>query len=274
MSTTKKVVFLDIDGTIITRDGRMPASTKEALERARANGHEMVICTGRSATQLDVVLRQTAFDGIVCAAGAYVTRNGAPVWQDTMDTEHVHKLVDYFRANGMTYFLQSSAGTFTDPTAQAQLEQAFLALGRKWEDLRPMFGGMDVLDAPEDVPDIQKCCYYNCQKPAADVQAELGDYYDIVDSSYKVSRFCDGEINKAGVNKATGMQKYLEAAGVAHADSIAFGDGPNDHEMVEYAAIGVCMGNGTPQLKQIADRVCGPIDEDGLYEEFKALGLL
>ena len=43
----KKVVFLDMDGTLILRDGTMPESAQEALRRARANGHEMVICTGR-----------------------------------------------------------------------------------------------------------------------------------------------------------------------------------------------------------------------------------
>lgn len=270
----KKIVFLDIDGTILTRDGQMPESTKKALAEARANGHEMVLCTGRSATQLSTVTEQADFDGVVCAAGSQVSRGGVLVHNAVMDLAHARALVRYFRDNGMTYFLQSAEGIWSDPQATEQLRGAFEALGRSWEEVGEMFGTMNVVNAPEDTPGIQKCCYYGCPKPAAQVQEELGDYFYVVDSSYKVSRFCDGEITMSGITKAKGMDVYLKAADVPHEDCIAFGDGPNDLEMIEYAAIGVCMGNGTDRLKELADRVCGPIDEDGLYNEFIALGLI
>ena len=70
------------------------------------------------------------------------------------------------------------------------------------------------------------------------------------------------------------MEKYLEHVGVPHEDSIAFGDGPNDLEMIQYAHTGVVMGNGTDRLKALADRVCGRIDEDGIYNGFQELGLI
>ena len=48
----RKIIFLDIDGTLLPRDGAMPDSTAEALKRAKANGHELVICTGRACASL------------------------------------------------------------------------------------------------------------------------------------------------------------------------------------------------------------------------------
>ncbi|MBQ8469116.1 MAG: HAD hydrolase family protein, partial [Clostridia bacterium] len=119
-----------------------------------------------------------------------------------------------------------------------------------------------------------KCCYFQCTLEAAQVQEALGPYYQVVDSSYKLTRFCDGEVVKAGCNKATGMERYLEAVGLSREDSIAFGDGPNDLEMLAYAHTGVCMGNGTDRTKAVADLVCGRVDEDGLYNAFLDLGLI
>ena len=50
----KKVVFLDVDGTMVNDRGEIPESTKEAVRRAKANGHKMVVCTGRSRFQSEI----------------------------------------------------------------------------------------------------------------------------------------------------------------------------------------------------------------------------
>lgn len=270
----KKVVFLDIDGTLIMRDGTLPDSAREALRQARQNGHEMVICTGRSYTQVVPVLNLTDFDGIVCSAGANVRRGGEIVWRGAMDPERVRDMVEFFRKHELSYFLQAESGIYAEQYCVDNIKDAFASVGFSPEMVKEAFGETTLLEHPEETPYIEKCCYFQSPLEASVVQEALGPYYQVVDSSYKVTRFCDGEICKEGCNKATGMQHYLEAAGIPHEDSIAFGDGPNDMEMVEYAAIGVAMGNGTDQLKAVADRICAPIDQEGLATEFKALGLI
>ena len=77
-----------------------------------------------------------------------------------------------------------------------------------------------------------------------------------------------------GINKATGMERYLKAAGIAREDSIAVGDGPNDLQMMEYAGIGIAMGNAREEVKERADMVTSSIDDDGIYRAFETLGLL
>ena len=272
----KKVVFLDLDGTLLLRDGTMPDSAREALRQAQENGHEMVVCTGRSASQIGPVLGpdMDLFGGIVMSAGANVRRGGETVWRGAMSPEKTKELVDYFRANDITYFLQAETGIYAEPESVDRFRAAFTALGYAPEQMEEIFGDTILIAHPEDTPHLEKCCYFECKLDAEQMQEELGDYFYVVDSSYKLTRFCDGEISKAGVTKAFGMEQYLKAAGVPHEDSIAFGDGPNDLEMLQYAYIGVCMGNGTDRMKAVADRVCGRIDEDGLYHEFKALGLI
>ena len=68
----KKVVFLDIDGTIVDFFGNIPESTKTAIRKARENGHYMVVCSGRSKFQIAKEVLDLGIDGIVAAAGAYV----------------------------------------------------------------------------------------------------------------------------------------------------------------------------------------------------------
>lgn len=270
----RKAVFLDVDGTIVFRDGTMPGSTKYALERAAANGHEMVLCTGRSPSQVKEILKLANFRGCIASAGANVKYKGKLIWAGNMDNEYVSRLVNYFCLEEMAYFLQAESGIYTEQWCMDIIIDSFQKLGRSRAEAEAIFGTATLLEDTKSVPKVEKCCYFNCKKPAEVVQEELGDYYQIVDSSYRLTRFCDGEICRAGVNKATGMQRYLEYTGIPHEDSIAFGDGPNDFEMVEYAATGVCMGNGVDGLKLIADKVCRRIEEDGLYEAFREMKLI
>ena len=133
----KKVVFLDMDGTLILRDGTMPESAQEALRRARANGHEMVICTGRSTTQIEPILKENSglFDGCVAAAGAQVNRGDEIIWHDCMSPEMAQDLVSYFHENNVTFFLQADSGVYAEPSSMDNIVAAFKALGRTEEEI-------------------------------------------------------------------------------------------------------------------------------------------
>ncbi|KAG0204048.1 hypothetical protein BGX28_003889 [Mortierella sp. GBA30] len=78
------------------------------------------------------------------------------------------------------------------------------------------------------------------------------------------------EISAAGVNKGLGLQRYCEANGIAREDVVAFGDLLNDAEMLQFAGLGLCMGNGHEEMKRLADRVIGTNAEDGLAKEIES----
>ena len=68
----EKIVFLDIDGTLVNFNQQMPESTWKALKEARENGHKLVLCTGRTYGHIYPWLLEIGFDAIVASAGAYV----------------------------------------------------------------------------------------------------------------------------------------------------------------------------------------------------------
>lgn len=77
-----------------------------------------------------------------------------------------------------------------------------------------------------------------------------------------------------GGSKAEGIKKVIERLPFDIGDTYAFGDGLNDLQMIEYVGTVVAMGNAVPELKEIADFVTKPVDEDGIAYAVKELGLL
>jgi Cof subfamily protein (haloacid dehalogenase superfamily) len=74
------------------------------------------------------------------------------------------------------------------------------------------------------------------------------------------------EIMPNGINKATCLEKLLESLGLTSEDLVACGDGYNDLKMIEFAGLGVAMGNAVTPLKEIAGYVTKTNDENGIVE--------
>ena len=70
-------------------------------------------------------------------------------------------------------------------------------------------------------------------------------------------------------NKAAGMKVMMEHYGLSRDEIMAFGDSQNDTEMMNFAGLSVCMGNGTDDIKAISDYVTGKCSEDGIYDALK-----
>ena len=82
------------------------------------------------------------------------------------------------------------------------------------------------------------------------------------------------DIISEGGGKVFGIQKYLEYLDIRKEEIMAFGDAQNDVEMLQYAAIGVAMGNAKPEVQAIADYVTASVDDDGIEKALKHFELI
>ena len=82
------------------------------------------------------------------------------------------------------------------------------------------------------------------------------------------------DVIPASGGKGIGIEKMLAYYGLDKAEALAFGDGNNDREMLQAVGTGVAMENGSPELKAIADEICGPVYEDGIYHYCADKGLI
>ncbi len=271
----KKIVFLDIDGTLTTFKGIFPESAQNALRQAKANGHELVICTGRTITQIyRFLLESDCFSGIVCGAGSDVRRNGKQEFYHYIAAEELQLLVRYLEKIDAYYFLQCESGLFA---TQRVIDATMCLLGDEnmtVEKRDETFGKIYRTDHPEAHRDVYKVIFYQAEESIEEIRKNCGTYFDVMEGSYGLTEKSDGEITVNGYNKSFGMKEYLKLCGAAQEDTIAFGDGPNDFEMLEFADIGVAMGNGREDLKAIADMVTDDVDRDGLANAFRKLGLI
>lgn len=268
-----KILFFDIDGTLLDSKGLIPDSARAAMIKARENGHQIVICSGRARFQMtDYILENT--DGLIACAGALVEKGGKIIHQEFMPDETVRKIQKVLdEAGGEVAYMCEKTLRFKQ-SCKDYIYDRYGRLGLDEERLKIVVGDAFITEHPEEFKDYKKVLYYQSNWPVAKVAKALEDICDVTATSFERGVDTSGEISVKGINKAYGMQKYIESQGFSVEDTIAFGDGPNDLDMIEFAHIGVVMGNGIDELKAVADMVTTDVDKDGIANAMRKLNLI
>jgi hypothetical protein len=275
-----KLIFFDIDGTLVGFDGKIPKSTYRAIDVARSKGHKVFICTGRSKCQIYKYLLDYGFDGVIAATGAYVEYEGKVLRHDTIGGEHIGTLIGYFERENIAYTLQAADCQVSSPEKIEVMRRIIneQLKARKRDDNPNVFADVvlaeDLRTNPEKYAFAEKAIYFGSPKSLKEVSGALSPYFDVTASSFEKPDDTSGEVTIAGINKASGMRSIGELLGCTRDNMIAFGDGPNDIDMLEYAKVGIAMGNAGELTKASADMVTDRIDEDGIYNALKNMGII
>ncbi len=263
----KAAVFFDIDGTIWNYEKYIPDSARLAIKKLRENGHLAFICSGRARAFIqDKDLLSLGFDGIVCSCGCHIEIDGKILYEKIIEQEFVEKTLDTIRKYGIRPILEGPKNIYMDDS-EFGLDDGFGNILRRdlGEDLVPIGGdsyGKWVINKLSCATDIEADKRLECFD-------RLSKYYSIIEHNDSVC-----ELVPAGHNKATGMLKACELAGIDPKNTYALGDSENDLDMLEAAAVGIAMGNGTDNAKAAADYVTTAFDDDGIYNALKHFGLI
>jgi len=259
----RRVVFLDVDGTLVGDDGRVPASAARAIREARAAGHLVFLC-----------------DGVVAASGSYVEVGGVALSLRTIPAGQLRRAAAFFEAHDTPVYFQGNDDIYASPAArQYLLSLVRNALAARSVRIDPDDGlvgfvesirvDVDPLSAP-----ITKLVYFDAPLSLDELTAELGADFEVVRAAFPLFGPNSGELSLRGVHKAYGMDIVLDHLGLSLADTIAIGDSYNDLEMLEHAAVSVAMGHAPDAVKAVADHVTGTPEEDGIETAFRQLGLI
>lgn len=82
-----KILLIDVDGTLVNYENQLPASAASAIRKARANGHKVYICTGRSKAEVYPNLWEIGLDGMIGGNGSYVEDHGKVVMHQLITKE-------------------------------------------------------------------------------------------------------------------------------------------------------------------------------------------
>lgn len=271
----KRLVFLDIDGTLCDKNGTVPKSAKLAILKARENGHKIFLCTGRSTSEINPNIKEIGFDGIVAGAGAYVECEEKEIYHKTLEQDPLKELISYMICENILFVLERNEGCMVTEDGLKSLDNTLKLEQVFDEDARIEFiNSMKLCSNPLEIDNVNKILYFNSTKSLEELEKRFGSYFTILPSSIEAMGARSGEISDKNINKATGIQKVLGYYNKSREHVIAVGDGINDMEMIQYAHIGIAMGNGQEQLKKLADYIAPSVNEDGIYESFAHFKLI
>ena len=108
----RRIILLDVDGTLVDYENNLPDSAVEAIRKARANGHKVYICTGRSKAEVYPPLWEIGLDGMIGGNGSYVESDGEVVMHRTLTLEQCARAVDWLNSRGLAFYLESNSGLY------------------------------------------------------------------------------------------------------------------------------------------------------------------
>lgn len=259
----KKMIFIDLDGTLIDSSGKVPSLVVEAIQKARRNGHRVYICTGRAKSEVPQSIVDIGFDGMIAAAGSYIELNGKMILNRTIPARSVKSTVDFLERNNVYFWLEGFKEVYASKKTVDYLREKV----RKDSVSYKFFEQMKIVDE-WIYTGINKATFVGGDISYSDIEKELCWLFHVEKSSFKTLGEEGGEITIKGSTKATGIEYVLVWTDAPLETTIAFGDGLNDVDMLKYVNIGIAMENGCDELKRVADDITKSNDNNGIYESF------
>ena len=275
-----KIVFLDVDGTLVDYEGNLPDSAVAAIREARKNGHKVYISTGRSRAEVYSNIWDIGLDGMIGGNGSYVESDGQVIMHQLITPEQSRRIVDWLHGRGLEFYLESNNGLFASENFETRGESVMqLYSARKGKDnankitVREVFPEM-IFDGELYRDDLNKVSfilesyqdYLDAKEAFPDLQAGTWG------GAGETALF--GDLGVKGITKAHAIDVLLQHLQADKKDTIAIGDAKIDIPMLEYCYCGIAMGNGSDEIKAMADFITDDVKENGIWNAFRRAGLL
>ncbi|MFJ8763418.1 Cof-type HAD-IIB family hydrolase [Streptomyces clavifer] len=257
-----RLIATDLDGTLLRDDKTLSDRTIAALAAAEEAGIEVFFVTGRPARWMDVVSAHVHGHGMaICANGAAVAdlrADGRLIEVHPLEREVALEVVRILRevAPGTSFAVELTTGIHYEPAYPPfHLDPgATVAVAEKLLHEEAPGTGAPVLKVLAHHPELAPDAFLALARESA------ADRASVTRSSPTALL----EISGPGVSKARTLAACCAERGIAQSEVVAFGDMPNDVEMLEWAGASFAMGNAHPAALAAASGVTLTNDEDGV----------
>lgn len=255
-----KAIFFDIDGTLVSfKTHRVPDSAKKSIDTIRKKGIKVFIATGRHFSVINN-LDNTEFDGYITMNGCYCLQGTDNViFEKSIDRSDVNAFIDYLQQKRAFPCLFVEEHTLSINYIDHEMKFLLNLLNR---DIP-----MKDLDYYRDKELFQLTAFFK-DSQEEDVMSLLPN----CSAMRWYPTFAD--VIAKGVDKGVGIDQFCNYYGFSVDETMAFGDGGNDIEMLRHAGMGVAMGNANDDVKQAADYVTDSVDDDGVLKALHHFGLI
>jgi hydroxymethylpyrimidine pyrophosphatase-like HAD family hydrolase len=256
-----RLVATDVDGTLLDPDERVSPRAAAVVGRLVAGGVGFVLVTGRPPRWIPPVVAQLGVASLaVCANGSvlYDPAEDRVLFARTLAPGVLGRI-----AAAATETLPGCGLAVERVGADAAGSGPFVAepgYRHAWDDGDDVTAHRSELLSRPAVKLLVREPRLSSDAMVAALTPVVGDDADLTFSHPRGLV----EVSPAGITKATGLAEVARRHGVSAADVVAFGDMPNDLEMLRWVGHGVAMGNAHPALLEVADEVTASNAEDGL----------
>lgn len=257
--TPYKIVFFDIDGTLLTEKGEIPYETKESIEQLKKSNVKVVIATGRAPYHLKPIAEELGIDSYVCFNGSYVVYEGKSIVDEPIPTNSVQLLIEFAQKNNHPLVYHGNEEYYSSYHEHPDIVETY-----QWLKVDPPSYDPNFWQG-NSIYQVVLCC---------DSHEENNYHQNFSDIKFIRSYKRSIDVIPSEYSKARGIESMLRFMGISPSEAVAFGDGLNDKEMLSYVGMGIAMGNAHAELKRNANFVTTHVNDRGIQFGLKKIGLI
>jgi len=236
MKTKYRLLALDLDDTLLTKDKRVSEENRKWIKHAEDAGVIVMFATGRGRQTVKHLLEELKL------TGPMVLVNGAEVWANGerllgryfIGKEEIRQLHDLAtRHNAKFWGYSADSLTQMRDWTEEMFDKEWLKFGIRQDDL----------------PIIEQLREQAKKLPNVEITR---------------SATVNMEVSLKGISKESGVRKVCEHFNIEMDEVMAMGDNLNDYQLIKSAGLGVAMGNADPKLKEVADVITDHHEKDGV----------
>ncbi len=258
-----KLLVVDIDGTLLGKNGTISAEDREALARACALGIQVSLSTGRVAQASLRIINQLSLDGChIFSDGALVSnpKQGKEVYVQPISKAVVRRAVGFAHLNEINLEFYSTTHYFAERESWSTdirrqffgIEPTIIDFTNLWQQERIIKGTLTV-SSPEERAKASRFC----------LQFEDSLHFSSTKSpAYPEVDFIN--VLAPGVSKKKALEALASHLGISMSEIIAIGDGANDISLLSSVGLAIAMDNAPDEVKAVADYVTLDVDHSGL----------
>lgn len=269
----RKLVFIDIDGTLLLEDQTVPQSAIDAIQEARKNNVLVFIATGRSVPEITPQFTDIGFDGYICSGGAYIIIDDEIIHNTKFSQRDAVKAIEYLMRINVDFYIETSKGIFATDTCAQTAEIMWNKYSERKginvsfpDELKEMMSSNLIKNI--DLNDVRKISFISKEVNYEFIYEYLHMDFKIIPNT--VFEFGDnsGEIVNFGNDKSHAVlrvQNFYPFPTFTY----AYGNGFNDIDMFKVVDHAVAMGGSPKEIIEYADELAHSPEDEGIYLSFK-----
>ncbi|WP_179447883.1 Cof-type HAD-IIB family hydrolase [Listeria monocytogenes] len=265
-----KTIFIDIDGTLTNKYGKIPTSAIDAINAARVKGHSVFLCSGRSKVECQPIIRKVGVDGIIGGGGSYIEVKSEVIMEKFFSSNETRALIDYLSDKKIGFYLSSPDFLYIDRTLNKKLKKVGFLFPAKFKKRIKLIDSLNDVE----IEKISKINFINRKISLEKISSDLIDNFSITPSTIAAFGKGSGEIMPPHTSKKIGIDYLVSHLNILKSDTIGIGNGLNDIDMFRAVGLKVAVKDADPRLKEIADYIADKPMKDGIFKLFSWLEII